>query len=91
LTCPPDNIKTYKVIIKPGSGQLTGNADFTFIRYSKQSECYCTCNSSNYGSLKLAQQEFFNLYGFERAADADLLIVAWFEPYNYKALMPLSY
>jgi hypothetical protein len=81
----PDHIKTYQVIIRPGSNQLLGNVDFTFIRYIKQSAWYSAGNSSNYGSLALAQQEFLNLYGYERAADADLIIEAWFEPLIIKS------
>jgi len=81
----PDKIKTYKVVIKPGSNQLLGNVDFTFIRYTKQSTWYSAGNSSNYGSIELAQQEFLNLFGYERAADADLIIEAWFEPLIIKS------
>jgi hypothetical protein len=81
----PDHIKTYEVIIRPGSNQLLGNVDFTFIRYIKQRAWYSAGNSSNYGSLALAQQEFLNLHGYERAADADLIIEAWFEPLIIKS------
>jgi hypothetical protein len=81
----PDQIKTYQVIINPGSNQLLGNVDFTFIRYIKQSAWYSVGSSSNYGSLALAQQEFLNLFGYERAADADLIIEAWFEPLIIKS------
>jgi hypothetical protein len=76
----PDQIKTYQIMIRTGSSQLVGNVDFTFIRYTKQSAWYSAGSSSNYGSLERAQQEFLNLYGYERAADTDLIIEAWFEP-----------
>jgi hypothetical protein len=81
----PDHIKTYQVIIRPGSNQLLGNVDFTLVRYQKQTTWYSIGASSNYGSLELAQQEFLNLYGYERAADADLIIQAWLEPLIIKS------
>ncbi len=81
----PDQIKTYKVIINPGTNQLGGSVDFTYIRFIKQRAWYSAGSSSNYGSVELAQQEFLNLYGYERAADADLFIEAWFEPLIIKS------
>ncbi len=82
----PDLIKTYKVVINPGTNKLIGNVDFTFIRYQKQSAWYSIGASSNYGSLELAQQEFLNLFGYERnATDPDLIIEAWFEPLIIKS------
>jgi hypothetical protein len=80
-----EQIKTYQVMIRPGSSQLVGNVDFTFIRYTKQSAWYSAGSSSNYGSLERAQQEFLNLYGYERATDADMIIEAWLEPLIIKS------
>jgi hypothetical protein len=87
----PEHIKTYNVVIKPGSNQLLGNVDFTFIRYTKQSAWYSAGSSSNYGSVELARQEFLNLFGYERAADADLNIEAWFEPLIIKSKKQVYY
>jgi len=87
----PEHIKTYNVVIKPGSNQQLGNVDFTFIRYTKQSAWYSAGSSSNYGSVELAQQEFLNLYGYERAADADLISEAWFEPLIIKSKKQVYY
>jgi hypothetical protein len=81
----PDQIKTYQIMIRTGSSQLVGNVDFTFIRYTKQSAWYSAGSSSNYGSLERAQQEFLNLYGYERATDADMIIEAWLEPLIIKS------
>ncbi len=81
----PEQIKTYQVVINPGTNQLIGGVDFTYIRYIKQRAWYSAGSSSNYGSLALAQQEFLNLFGYERAADADLIIEAWFEPLIIKS------
>lgn len=81
----PEQIKTYQVMIRPGSSQLVGNVDFTLVRYQKQTTWYSIGASSNYGSLELAQQEFLNLYGYERNADADMIIQAWFEPLIIKS------
>lgn len=87
----PEHIKTYKVIISPGTGQMPGNVDFTFIRYTKQHSWYSAGSSSNYGSLALAQREFLNLYGYERIDDADLIIEAWFEPLIIKSKKQVYY
>ena len=56
----PEEFKTYNSIIHPGG------IDFTYIRRVKPIAWVETGNRNNYGSVKLAEEEFLTLLGFEK-------------------------